>query len=175
MSDGTTEQHNQAQGDEARGDEVYQPTHSDVQNRPSDDLDMQNAIDEPDLDDMMAEGYSPPERPYVVGRHGTTGEEQQTGETLDERLAQETPDVAPPEGNGIGDLANGDGEPVDELAGEERAGRLAATEDPAPRRPSHVVARDVGIDGGAASAEEAAMYVTPDERLGADEETEASG
>ncbi|NWF25460.1 hypothetical protein HW130_04140 [Streptomyces sp. PKU-EA00015] len=166
----STEQGDRARDDEARGDDVYQPTHSDAQNRPSDELDMQNVIGERDLDDMMAEGYSPPERPLAVGRYGTTGEEQQAGETLDQRLAQETPDVAPPEGNGIGDQVGGDGEPVDELAGEERAGRLAPAEDPSPRRPSDVVARDVGIDGGAASAEEAAMHVTSDDRLGADEE-----
>ncbi|MFP1624371.1 DUF5709 domain-containing protein [Streptomyces sp. 5K101] len=165
-----SEQGDRARDDEARGDDVYQPTYSDVQNRPSDDLDMENVIGERDLDDMIAEGYSPPERPLGVGRYGTTGEEQQAGETLDQRLAQEMPDVAPPEGNGIGDQVDGDGEPVDELAGEERAGRLADVEDPAPRRPSHIVARDVGIDGGAASAEEAAMYVTSDDRLGTEEE-----
>ncbi|ATW46995.1 DUF5709 domain-containing protein [Streptomyces xantholiticus] len=153
------------QRDQARGDDVYQPANSDVKNRPSGDLDMENVIGERGLDDTMAEGYSPPERPLGVGKYGTTGEEQQRGETLDQRLAQETPDVQEPGGDGIGDLEDGDGEPVDQEAGGRRAGRLAPVDDPAPRRPSDVIARDVGIDGGAASAEEAAMHVTDDEEL----------
>ena len=151
-----------AQRDQARGDDVYQPENSDVQNRPSGDLDLENVIGERGLDDTMAEGYSPPERPLGVEKYGTTGEEQMRGETLDQRLAQEDPDVEVPDGNGIGDLVDGDGEPVDKEAGETRAGRLTAAYDPAPRRPSDVVAVDVGIDGGAASAEEAAMHVTYD-------------
>jgi hypothetical protein len=154
-----------AERDQAQGDEVYQPVHSDVQNPPSDDLDMENVIGERGLDDMMVEGYSPPERPLGVGKHGTTGEEQQEGESLDQRLAQERPDVEEPRGDGIGDLAGGAGEPVDQEAGGPRSGRLTPADDPAPRRPSDVVARDVGIDGGAAGAEEAAVHVTDDDEL----------
>ncbi|UYQ60271.1 DUF5709 domain-containing protein [Streptomyces peucetius] len=153
------------QHEQARGDDVYQPEGSDAQNRPNDDLDMENVIGERGLDDMMVEGYSPPERPLGVGKYGTTGEEQQEGESLDQRLAQERPDVEAARGDGIGDLEGGAGEPVDEEAGGPRAGRLTPAEDPAPRRPSDTVARDVGIDGGAASAEEAAMHVTDDEEL----------
>ncbi|MEW2632623.1 DUF5709 domain-containing protein [Streptomyces sp. NPDC048389] len=151
--------------DQARGDEVYQPQHSDVQNPPNNDLDMENVIGERGLDDMMVEGYSPPERPLGVGKHGTTGEEQQEGESLDQRLAQELPDVQEPRGDGIGDLEGGAGEPVDQEAGVTRSGRLTSAEDPAPRRPSDMVARDVGIDGGAAGAEEAAVHVTDDDQL----------
>ncbi|TXS49915.1 DUF5709 domain-containing protein [Streptomyces sp. t39] len=153
MSDDTTA------AEEGRGDDVYQPGHSDADNRPSGELDPENVIGERSLDDVMEEGYSPPERPLGVSRHGTTGAEAREGETLDGRLAQETPDVAPPEGDGIGDLAGGAGEPAGEIAGGARAGRLAPADDPAPRRPAGTVARDVGIDGGAASAEEAAVHI----------------
>lgn len=155
-----------AQGDQSRGDDVYQPEWSDARNPPNDDLDLQNVIGERGLDDAMEEGYSPPERPLGVGKYGTTGEEQQRGETLDQRLAQEVPDVQVPGGDGIGDLEDGDGELVDGEVGNRRAGRLAPVDDPAPRRPSDVVARDVGIDGGAASAEEAAMHITGEEESG---------
>ncbi len=148
--------------DEARGDDVYQPVNSDAQNRPTDDLDLENAIDERGLDDMVEEGYSPPEYPLGVEKFGTTGGEQLEGESLDERLAQETPDVQPPPGDGIGDLAGGDGEPVDEEAGDLRSGRLTQDDYVSPRR-RDVTARDVGIDGGAASAEEAAMHTVPDD------------
>jgi hypothetical protein len=152
-----------ARQDDARGDDVYQPGHSDSQNRPSDDLDLENVIGERDLDDMMAEGYSPPERPLGVDKYGTTGAEQNEGESLDERLAQEMPDVEPPEGDGIGDLVGGEGEPIDREVGTVPAGRLTPPDDPAPGRPTDVLARDVGIDGGAASAEEAAMHVMTEE------------
>jgi hypothetical protein len=64
-------------------------------NQPTDDLDLENAVGERDLDDMLDEGYSPPERALGVTKYGTTGEEQRAGESLDQRLAQETPDVRP--------------------------------------------------------------------------------
>ncbi|MFD3519772.1 DUF5709 domain-containing protein [Streptomyces sp. NPDC058653] len=149
--------------DESRGDDVYQPENSDVRNSPSDDLDLENVIGERDLDDMMTEGYSPPERPLGVNKYGVTGEEQQEGETLEQRLAQEAPDVLPESGDDVGDVPGGEGEPRDPETGEERAGRLRPVDDIAPRRHSDVSARDVGIDGGAASAEEAAMHISPDE------------
>ncbi|WP_222723701.1 DUF5709 domain-containing protein [Streptomyces sp. t39] len=149
--------------DQGRGDDVYQPEHSDTGNRPDGELDLENVIGERSLDDMMEEGYSPLDRPLVVGRHGTTGEELRRGETLEQRLAQELPDTASQDGDGIGDLADGDGEARDGTSGRARAGRLAAVDDIAPRRHNDVVARDVGIDGGAASAEEAAMHVVDGE------------
>ncbi|MEU9749457.1 MULTISPECIES: DUF5709 domain-containing protein [Streptomyces] len=151
--------------DESRGDDVYQPENSDVDNGPSDDLDLENVIDERDLDDMMTEGYSPPEHPLGVNKYGVTGEEQRAGETLDQRLAQEAPEVRPETGDGVGDVPGGEGEPVDTETGDARAGRLEAVDDIAPRRHSHVGARDVGIDGGAASAEEAAVHIADDEEM----------
>jgi hypothetical protein len=64
------------------------------------------------------------------------------------------------EGNdGLGDDPDSDGEPVDPEAGEERAGRLLAPDqDPELGTDDDVLAEDVGIDGGAASAEEAAVH-----------------
>ncbi|UNM12750.1 hypothetical protein J4032_15570 [Streptomyces formicae] len=150
--------------DEARGDDVYQPEFSDVKNPPADDLDLQNVLDELDLDGTLDEGYSPLEKPLAVDRFGTTGEEQMRGEPLEERLAQELSDVEAPEGDGIGDLPC-DGEPVDEEAGDARTGRLLPEID-ATGRAVDMIAHDVGIDGGAASAEEAAMHTIADEEEG---------
>ncbi|MEV4944953.1 DUF5709 domain-containing protein [Streptomyces sp. NPDC053755] len=144
---------------EGRGDDVYQPTHSDVANRPTDDLDLENAIGADELDVMLDQGYAPPDRPHAVTRHGTTGREQSEGQSLDARLAQELPETEPPPGDGIGDLVDGEGEPVDRESGATRAGRLVPVDEPAPGRTVGVLARDVGIDGGAAAAEEAAMHV----------------
>ncbi|WP_031015062.1 DUF5709 domain-containing protein [Streptomyces sp. NRRL F-5727] len=143
---------------EGRADDVYQPTHSDVANRPSGDLDPDNALATDPVDDMSAPGYSPPDHPRGATSHGTTQREQREGEPLDERLRQEEPEEPPVTGDGIGDLPEGAGEPVDEEAGATRAGRLA----PYAARPGHMdraVARDVGRDDGTAPAEEAAMHV----------------
>ncbi|MDQ0797839.1 DUF5709 domain-containing protein [Streptomyces sp. B1I3] len=145
----------------ARGDDVYQPPNDGVQNPPSDELDMENALGERDLDDQMEEGYSPPERPLGVDKYGTTGAEERAGESLDQRLAQEVGEPDPPEGDGIGDLAQGEGEPLEEISGDVRAGRLTAAD--GADRHTDVFAEDVGIDGGAASAEEAAVHVVDEE------------
>ncbi|MFG2222696.1 DUF5709 domain-containing protein [Streptomyces sp. NPDC048644] len=153
--------------DNAMGDEVYQPSASDPQDNP-DDLDMEDALDEPGLDEMLDEGYSPPEHPLAVNR-GTTAQEQHDGETLDQRLSEETPDVTVPDGDGIGDLLESDGEAFDDQVGNERAGRLVGADEGYPRHTNDVVAHDVGIDGGAASAEEAAIHVCPDTVGGADD------
>ncbi|MFJ6437981.1 DUF5709 domain-containing protein [Streptomyces sp. NPDC091416] len=146
---------------EARGDDVYQPQ-DDGQDPPNDELDMENALGERGLDDQMEEGYSPPERPLAVDKYGTTGEEERRGESLDQRLAQEVDDVAPPDGDGIGDLDGGEGEPLEPEGGETRSGRLGAV-DEVPGRRTDVYAEDMGIDGGAASAEEAAVHTTDEE------------
>ncbi|GGY54399.1 DUF5709 domain-containing protein [Streptomyces omiyaensis] len=145
---------------DARGDDVYQPAPSGAAD-PAGDPDPDNALMTDPVDDMAVPGYSPPERPRGATRHGTTRREQQEGESLDERLAQEIPDAPeepPPGDDGIGDLPGGDGEPVDEQAGARRAGRLAPIGTP-PGGDDHGVARDVGPDDGTAPAEEAAVHV----------------
>ncbi|GGS77860.1 DUF5709 domain-containing protein [Streptomyces cinerochromogenes] len=144
-------------------DDAYQPTGSNEEQEDAGPLDLQDAVGERTYDDILDEGYSPPERPLGVTRHGTTAAEQHEGETLDERLGQEVPDVTPPAGDEIGDLPGGEGEPVDPEAGESRAGRLVAPDEGAHTDTTkEEVAQDVGIDGGAAGAEEAAVHVIPD-------------
>ncbi|MGW2836634.1 DUF5709 domain-containing protein [Streptomyces sp. NPDC001493] len=147
--------------EQARGDDVYQPQ-DDGQDPPNDELDMEDALGERTLDDQMEEGYSPPERPLAVDKYGTTGAEERRGESLDQRLAQEVDDVEPPDGDGIGDLTEGEGEPEAGIEGGSRAGRLSPADDPTGRH-TDVFAEDVGVDGGAASAEEAAVHVVDEE------------
>ncbi|MGW3071286.1 MULTISPECIES: DUF5709 domain-containing protein [unclassified Kitasatospora] len=150
--------------DQARGDDVYQPTGNMEEQADAAPLDMDDAVDERDYDDLLDEGYSPPEKPLGVGKVGVTAAEQRDGETLDERLAQEEPDVRPDEDDGIGDLPDGEGEPVDPRAtGTRRAGRLVAPDEGTrPDTEKGLPASDVGVDGGAAGAEEAAVHVVPD-------------
>jgi hypothetical protein len=115
-----------------------------------DQIQPDDSLDYRGVDDILDEGYSPPERPSELLRHGEH-------QTLDERLAAEEPDVS---------AARVDDEYVDDgEVGDERAGRLV---DPnggiGPDTEKALVGEDVGIDGGAASAEEAAVHVIPDDR-----------
>ncbi|MFE2281605.1 DUF5709 domain-containing protein [Streptomyces sp. NPDC059454] len=150
-------------GTEPMGDDAYQPTGSNEEQEDAAPLDMQDALDERTYDDTLDEGYSPPEKPLGVTKYGTTASEQHDGETLDQRLAQEVPDASAPAGDEVGDLPGGEGEPVDPEAGTARAGRLVAPDEGARTDTTkESVAEDVGIDAGAAGAEEAAMHVVED-------------
>ncbi|AKJ08934.1 hypothetical protein ABB07_02505 [Streptomyces incarnatus] len=145
-------------------DDVYQPTGSNEEQADAGPLDLQDAVDERTYDDVLDEGYSPPERPLAVTKQGTTAAEQHAGETLDERLRQEVPEATAPTGDDIGDLPGGEGEPLDPQAGASRAGRLVAPDEGAHTDTTkEEVARDVGVDGGAAGAEEAAVHVVEEE------------
>jgi len=113
-------------------------------------LDPQQSLIDRGVDDPLDEGYSPPERYSQLIREGEH-------ETLDERLEDEIPEPDPyaPQDEEILD----DGE-----VGDERAGRLMEpNEGIGPDEESDLVGIDVGIDGGAASAEEAAVHVVPDD------------
>jgi hypothetical protein len=150
-------------GTDPMADDVYQPTGGNEEQEDAAPLDMEDAVDERTYDDTLDEGYSPPEKPLGVDKVGTTAAEQHDGETLDERLAQEVPDVTPPAGDGVGDRTDGEGEPVDPQAGTDRAGRLVAPDEGVRTDTTkETVAEDVGIDGGAAGAEEAAVHVVDD-------------
>ncbi|MFI8305462.1 DUF5709 domain-containing protein [Streptomyces sp. NPDC085927] len=152
--------------DENMADDVYQPTGSNEQQEDASPLDMQDAVDERSYDDMLDEGYSPPEKPLGVTKTGTTAAEQHEGESLDERLRQEVPDVEVPAGDGVGDLPGGEGEPRDPETGTDRAGRLVAPDEGTRTdTTAELVADDQGIDGGAAGAEEAAVHVVPEDQL----------
>jgi len=80
------------------------------------------------------EGWSSPERPLAVEPEGTAAREQREGENLDRRPAEEHsgPTLEEPgTGDGPGDLAGGEGEPLDDEAPTDRAGRLGAPDEDA--------------------------------------------
>jgi hypothetical protein len=125
-----------------------------------DQLQPQTSLNDRGVDDALDEGYSPPEKPSVLLREGEH-------DTMDARLAEEEPEPDPyaePEQEDNltvrDELENLD----DGEVGEQRAGRLI---DPnagiGPDLEKDLVGEDVGIDAGAASAEEAAMHIVPDE------------
>jgi hypothetical protein len=115
------------------------------------------------IPDVLDTGWSPAERPWGVLDWGTTPWEEVTGESLAGRLARELPQPQATDGDGLGDASDTDGELLDFEVGGQRAGRLIDAEagrwgdvDP------ELYAFDVGIDVGAASAEEAAVHIVPD-------------
>ncbi|KAA0110852.1 DUF5709 domain-containing protein [Mycolicibacterium sp. P1-5] len=115
------------------------------------------------VDDILDEGISPPERPVA-----RTNLDHPGPETLDELLAEEEPDPTARLNNVLDEL-NGKVEddsdyPEDDEVGGARSGRLVAPDAGfGEDDESELIAEDVGIDGGAASAEEAAMHVIDDE------------
>jgi hypothetical protein len=120
-------------------------------------------VDDRGLVEPLDEGYSPPEKWSAGQGYGNTPLEEQLGETLDQRLAQEIPEPDPYE---LAEKAvDPDEEDVDDQVGDVRAGRLVAPDEGLGEDlEKDSVAEDVGIDGAAASAEEAAVHVIPDER-----------
>ncbi|MEU1040764.1 DUF5709 domain-containing protein [Streptomyces sp. NPDC005907] len=151
--------------EEVMGDEVYQP--DGAEGREDDGiLDPEDTLNDRESD-PYEEGWSPPERPLAVEHEGTTAREQREGESLDQRLSEERPDPAlaePDAGDGLGDLPGGEGEPVGDEVGQDRAGRLVAPDEGAHEAAEKdMLAEDMGIDGGAASAEEAAVHLIPDD------------
>ncbi len=142
-----------------------------------DDLEVRDAYDTLDGDvgdDPLDSGVITPERWSSAIRYGTTAEEEERGESLDQLLAEEEPDPAldlDDEDEDDADIAGDDeagDEDVDGLLLDDgpppRAGRLVAEDEGAhPVAEADLVARDVGIDGGAATAEEAALHVVDDD------------
>jgi hypothetical protein len=101
----------------------------------------------------LDEGYSPPEKWSAAQEYGNTPLEEQVGESLDQRLEQEVPEPDPYE------QAAAEGENVSGEVGTERAGRLVADDEGVTEDiEKDMVADDVGVDGAAASAEEAAVH-----------------
>jgi Family of unknown function (DUF5709) len=123
-------------------------------------------------DDPLDRGVAAPERWSAGMRFGTTAGEQQGGESLDALLAEEEPDTPadlddedPEDFAGDPDVADED---LDGLLLDDgpdpRAGRLVADDEGAhPDTEADLVAHDTGIDGGAASAEEAAVHVVDED------------
>ena len=128
-----------------------------------DDEDQPSNVDglgDPDVADELDRGYSPPEKWSAAQGFGNTPYEEAAGESLDQRVAQEEPEPDPydqAEGTEDEDVSD-DGE-----VGDQRAGRLVDPDQGLGEdRESDLVADDVGIDGAAASAEEAAVHVVPE-------------
>lgn len=114
--------------------------------------------DDRGLEEPLDEGYSPPEKWSPGQGFGNTPYEEAVGETLDQRIAQEEPEPDPylSAAQETEDLDDGE-------VGDLRSGRLVATDEGIGEdTDEELYAEDVGIDGAAASAEEAAVHTIPD-------------
>ena len=141
---------------EANDLESYHGYSVDDENQPQSTED--SLVDDRGLSEPLEEGYSPPEKWSAAQGYGNTPLEEQTGESLDQRLRQEEPEPDPY------DAAAQASEDVSGEVGEDRAGRLVAEDEGTHEDiEKDLVAEDVGIDGAAASAEEAAVHVIPEE------------
>jgi hypothetical protein len=140
-------------------------------------LDSADTLADAPGDDPLDRGIATPERWSAGMRFGATAAEQQSGGSLSQRLAREDPDdgldTADERPDGVGwdeNATDGDIGSRAALDGADpRTGRLIrAYADQAVFRTAETaaIARDIGIDGGGASAEEAALHLLPDEDTG---------
>jgi len=134
-----------------------------VDQLPEDDgvLDPSDTLEDDDLRaDVLDTGIDPGEGYRGATRFGTTAEEERTGESLDQLLAEEEPDVG---ADDDAEWTDEDDPRDDDHVPDPRTGRLVAPDEGAHGDyESDVVAQDVGIDGGGAGAEEAAIHIVDD-------------
>ncbi|MBR7743193.1 hypothetical protein KC207_07805 [Phycicoccus sp. BSK3Z-2] len=145
-----------------------------------DQLQPEDTLVQEDVEDVLDRGYSPPDSAHGSHAHGVTNEEQMEPETIDERIEQEVPDPdtaygAPENESGLDTEDRLGGDDPDSIAaeddwigdaevGDERAGRLVAPDEGGGAdEESDLVGDDVGVDGAAASAEEAAVHLVDEE------------
>jgi hypothetical protein len=118
-------------------------------------LQPEDTLDDRGVEDVLDEGYSPPEREPDHLKH------PEGGESLEERLDEEEPETwARAEEEADADVVDGD---VGGEVGGARTGRLMAPDEGTGEdTDSEMFAEDEGIDGAGASAEEAAMHTIDD-------------
>jgi hypothetical protein len=140
-----------------------------------DQLQPGDTLEGDDVEDALDRGYSPADSPRGANAFGTTAYEQSLDETIDQRILQEEEDPssaygAPHNESGLDEELVGGDDPDaiaaeddwlgDAEVGDRRAGRLVAPDEGAHEdADNEPYARDVGIDGAGASAEEAAMHI----------------
>jgi Family of unknown function (DUF5709) len=125
-------------------------------------LDESDSLEDGPTDDPLDTGIIPTDHYYGADRFGTTEEEEEEGESLDDHLREEVPDVDPyAEAEEEDEESGTEGEYLEKTDDPDpRAGRLVAEDEGAHTvGESDLVAGDVGIDAGAAGAEEAAVHV----------------
>ncbi|QLQ34982.1 DUF5709 domain-containing protein [Micromonospora robiginosa] len=121
-------------------------------------LDASDTLDD-SVGDPLDTGIAAADHWTAANRFGTTAAEERAGDSLAHLLAQEEPDVDP-----YAEPAEDEDELIRRgYEREARTGRLVADDQGfGEDQQADSVAWDVGIDGGAASAEEAAVHLVDD-------------
>jgi hypothetical protein len=122
-------------------------------------LEPSDTLEDDDLrSDVLDTGIDAGEGYRGATRYGTTAEEERWGESLDQLLAEEEPEAVADD-----DWTDEDDPRDDDHVPSPRSGRLVAPDEGAHGDDeAEVVALDVGIDGGGAGAEEAAIHLVED-------------
>jgi hypothetical protein len=141
-------------------------------------LDSSDTLGDAPGDDPLDRGVVTPDRWSAAIRFGTTSAEQKTGESLDQALAEEEPDVTldidDERDEDIGLDENATDEDIRRYLLDDgpdpRAGRLVDEDDEVYEEGGNYlvvhderVAHGAGIDGGGATAEEAAIHIVDDD------------
>ena len=139
----------------------YEQTPEREEQLDQDQLQPYHNLEDRGVADALDEGYSPPEKPSVLMREGEH-------DTLEARLSEEIPEPDPyaetEQEKGLDDGVSDESDFLDTETGDERAGRLMdPNEGIGPAHEGDLIATDAGIDAGAASAEEAAMHIVPED------------
>ena len=148
---------------DSSGRESYHGYSVDDEDQPQSSGD--SLVDDRGLPNPLDEGFSPGEKWSTGQGFGNTPLEEAMGETLDQRVAQEIPEPDPyeeAEAMSLDAIERGTAEEGSEV-GDERAGRLVEPDEGVRGdEEGAALAFDVGIDGAAAGAEEAAVHVIPE-------------
>ena len=122
-------------------------------------LDASDTLDDDRVADPLDTGVAAADRWAGADRFGTTPAEARAGESLEQLLAEEEPDVDP-----YAEAADDEDELIRRgYEREARAGRLVADDAGfGEDEQGDAVAWDAGVDGAGASAEEAAMHLVDD-------------
>ncbi|TDC36770.1 hypothetical protein E1211_12460 [Micromonospora sp. 15K316] len=122
-------------------------------------LDASDTLDGDRISDPLDTGIAAADHWSGANRFGTTPAEERAGESLEQLLAEEEPDIDP-----YAEVVDDEDELI--RRGDEqdpRAGRLVAYDEGfGDDEEPDSVAWDAGIDAGAASAEEAAVHLVDD-------------
>ncbi|TYB97663.1 hypothetical protein FXF53_19475 [Micromonospora sp. WP24] len=122
-------------------------------------LDGSDTLDGDRISDPLDTGIAAADHWSGANRYGTTPAEERAGESLEQLLAEEEPDIDP-----YAEVSDDEDELI--RRGDEqdpRAGRLVAYDEGfGDDEEPDSVAWDAGIDAGAASAEEAAVHLVDD-------------
>jgi hypothetical protein len=155
------------------GEELTMPEERRHESSDLEDYEVRDASDTLDGapgDDPLDRGVATPERWSAAMRFGSTAEEQEDGESLDQLLAEEEPDIGTDPDDDQPDRdwdENATDDDVTRLSADEgadpRAGRLVTEDEETTIDDPDLVAYDSGVDGGGATAEEAAVHVVDEE------------